>query len=75
MIFLLYTGTSALIIYISNIQGTKKYSAVMYYVITITTIIVTIIATVYEGTFWEGRASFPPYDVLSQKSSLICVQL
>ena len=33
MIFLLYTGTSALIIYIyiSNIQGTKKYSAVMYY--------------------------------------------
>ena len=31
MIFLLYTGTSALIIYIFNIQGTKKYSAVMYY--------------------------------------------
>ena len=39
MIFLLYTGTSALIIYIyiyiyiyiSNIQWTKKYSAVMYY--------------------------------------------
>ena len=30
MIFLLYTGTSALIIYFSNIQGTKKYSAVMY---------------------------------------------
>ena len=29
MIFLLYTGTSALI---SNIQGTKKYSAVMYYI-------------------------------------------
>ena len=24
------TGTSELIIYISNIQGTKKYSAVMY---------------------------------------------
>ena len=34
MIFLLYTGTSALIIYISNIQGTKKYSAVMYYLVT-----------------------------------------
>ena len=31
MIFHLYTGTSALIIYISYIQGTKKYSAVMYY--------------------------------------------
>ena len=30
MIFLLYTGTSALIIYISNIQGTNNYSAVMY---------------------------------------------
>ena len=29
--FYYYTGTSALIIYISNIQGTKnKYSAVMY---------------------------------------------
>ena len=35
MIFLLYTGTSALIIYISNIQGTKKYSAVMYYLNTV----------------------------------------
>ena len=31
MIFLLYTGTSALIIYISNIQGTRKYSSAMYY--------------------------------------------
>ena len=30
MIFLIYTGTFALIIYISNIQGQKKYSAVMY---------------------------------------------
>ena len=29
MIFLLYTGTSALIIYISNIQRAQKYSAVM----------------------------------------------
>ena len=31
MIFLLYTVTSALIVYISNIQRTEKYSAVMYY--------------------------------------------
>ena len=31
MIFLHYTGTSALIIYISNIQRTQKYSAVMYF--------------------------------------------
>ena len=29
MIFLLYTGTSALVIYISNIQRTQKYSAVI----------------------------------------------
>ena len=34
MIFLFYNGTSALIIYISIIQGTKKYSAVMYYLVT-----------------------------------------
>ena len=27
----LYTGTSASIVFISNIQGTKKYSAVMYH--------------------------------------------
>ena len=31
MIFPHHTGTSALTIYISNIQGQKKYSAVMYY--------------------------------------------
>ena len=31
MIFFLSTGTSALIIYISNIQRTPKYIAVMYY--------------------------------------------
>ena len=31
MIFLLYTGTSALILYISNIQSWQKYNAVMYY--------------------------------------------
>ena len=30
MISLLYTGISALIIYISNIQRTEKYGAVMY---------------------------------------------
>ena len=35
MTFLRYTGTFALIIYISNIQGTKKYSAVMYYLNTV----------------------------------------
>ena len=31
MIFLLFTGTSALILYNSNIQSSQKYSAVIYY--------------------------------------------
>ena len=71
MIFLLYTGTSALIVYISNIQRTEKYSAVMYY-LSPDQFLVVIINASLGYLIYYGQAHFERtfQDFFQQRSDL-----
>ena len=71
MIFLLYTGTSALIVYISNIQRTEKYSAVLYYLSPDQFLVVIINASLWYLIYY-GQAHFERtfQDFSQQRSDL-----
>ena len=59
MIFLLYTGTSALTIYISNMQRTEKYSAVVYYPSTRLSVVPSIHQSHCLRRLFFSRLNFP----------------